>query len=85
MKILTVKLTDSLFFKIAAQARARNISKSDVVRERLAQKTGTGARGHRGSLWSRMQDLVINSDRLPRDLSSNKKHLKSYGTNRPHR
>lgn len=86
MKTLTVKLPDPLFFDIASQARARNISKSDVVRERLAvQKEGTSARGRRGSLWDRMKDLVVSSDALPRDLSSNKKQLKRYGQNRAHR
>jgi hypothetical protein len=86
MKTLTVKLPDPLFLEIASQARARNISKSDVVRERLTvQKAGTSARGHRGSLWDLMRDVVISSDALPRDLSSNKKHLKGYGQNRAHR
>jgi len=28
-----------------------------------------------------MQDVVINWHALPRDLSSNKKHLKRYGQN----
>ena len=85
MKTLTVKLPDPLFLEIADQAKARNISKSDVVRERLAQRGGpAGANGRRSSLWSRMRDLVIASDRLPRDLSSNKKHLRGYGKNRSH-
>jgi hypothetical protein len=84
VKTLTVKLPDPLFFEIAGQARARNISKSDVVRERLAQKAGA-ARGPQGSLWSQMKDVVIDSDALPRDLSSDKKHLKGYGENHSHR
>jgi hypothetical protein len=37
------------------------------------------------SLWSRMEDLVIESDPLPTDLSSNKAHLKRYGKNRSDR
>jgi hypothetical protein len=86
MRILTVKLPDSLFLEIAGQARARNISKSDVVRERLAGH-GVRLRSQRGrtSLWDRMKDLVIDSSALPRGLSSNKKHLKLYGQNRAHR
>lgn len=83
MKTLTVKLPDPLFLEIADQAKARNISKSDVVRERLSRKDQSGRR-YRGSLWSRMHDLVIASDRLPRDLSSNKKYLHNYGKNRSH-
>jgi hypothetical protein len=86
MRTFTVKLPDSLFFEIAGQARARNISKSDVVRERLA---GHGVcprtRRRHTSLWDRMKDLVIDSREVPRDLSSNKKHLRRYGQSRTHR
>jgi len=85
MKTLTVKLPDPLFFEIADQAKARNISKSDVVRERLAPRSELASKGRRGSLWSRMQDVVIDSRALPRDLSANKKHLKAYGKNHSHR
>jgi len=85
MKTLTVKLPDQLFFEITGQARARNMSKSDVVRERLTQQARPLTRQHRGSLWSRIEDVVIDSKALPRDLSANKKYLKDYGQNRSHR
>jgi hypothetical protein len=85
MKTLTVKLPDRLFFEIAGQAQARNISKSDVVRERLAKHAGPSRRRHRSSLWSQMEDVVIDCRALPRDLSVNKKHLRGYGQNHPHR
>ena len=84
MKTLTVKVADGLFAEIASTARARNLPKSEIVRERLAHK-GPAAKHQKGSLWSRMEDLVIQSDSLPRDLSSNRAHLKSYGQNRRYR
>lgn len=40
-----------------------------VVRQRLTHKAATAKRA-KGSLWSRMEDLVIHSDSLPPDLSS---------------
>jgi hypothetical protein len=83
MKTLTVKVTDGLFSEIASAAKARNLPKSEIVRERLTHKAA--AKLARGSLWSRMDDLVIHSDSLPADLSSNKAHLRGYGQNRPHR
>ena len=76
MKTLTVKLPDPMFAEIASDATARGISKSDIVRERL-----TRSRKSSRSLWSRMEDLVIQKDSLPRDLSSNKAYLKDYGKN----
>jgi hypothetical protein len=83
MKTLTVKVADGLFSEIASAARARNLPKSEIVRERLMHKAT--AKRHKGSLWSRMEDLVIQIDSLPADLSSNKKHLGGYGQNRSHR
>ena len=82
MKTLTLKLPDSLFAQIANDAKARNVSKSQVVRELLAHGR---ADANQGSLWSRMEDLVVEADSLPADLSSNKAHLKRYGKNRADR
>ena len=84
MKTLTVKVPDILFADIANDAAARNVPKSEIVRERLTRKSAT-AKHTRGSLWARMDDLVIRSDSLPADLSSNKAHLKDYGKKRPDR
>ena len=80
MKTLTVKLPDPLFAEIAGEARVRKVSKSEVVRERLGR-----VKAKNTSLWSRMADLVIEDQALPRDLSVNKAHLKDYGKNRPAR
>lgn len=80
MKTLTIKVSDALFAEIASAAQRRKVSKSEIVRERLiAEPTATQVKA---SLWSRMEDLVINADSLPTDLSSNKAHLKGYGKKR---
>jgi hypothetical protein len=84
MKTLTVKVADGLFAEIASAAKARNLPKSEIVRERLTHLEA-GASRAKGSLWSRMEDLVIHSDSLPADLSVDKAHLKNYGRNRRHR
>ena len=79
---MTLKIPEDLFAEISSEAHARNISKSQVVRERLAKRR---AAKRKGSLWNQMEDLVIQSDSLPADLSSNKAHLRSYGQNRADR
>lgn len=81
MKTLTVKISDAVFAEIASDAKVRNVPKSEIVRERLVRKP-VAAGQQKGSLWNRMEDLVITSDALPADLSSNKAHLKSYGKKR---
>lgn len=81
MKTLTVKISDEVFAEISRDATTRNLSKSEVVRERLTCKPLPAKRA-KGSLWNRMEDLVIREDSLPADLSSNKMHLKGYGKKR---
>jgi hypothetical protein len=76
MKTLTVTVADELFAEIASAAKARNLPKSEIVRERLTHKAAA-TKHAKGSLWSRMEDLVIHSDSLPADLSSSKGRLKN--------
>ena len=83
MKTLTVKVPDELFAEIASAAQLRKIPKSEIVRERLLEKPAS-PRASKTSLWSRMEDLVISADALPKDLSSNKAHLRGYGKQRHH-
>ena len=81
MQTLTVKVSDRIAEEIGAEARKRRITKSEVVRERLAHTPSKKD----ASLWDRMKHLVIKNDTLPRDLSSNKKHMEGYGKNRADR
>ena len=84
MKILTVRLPESLVAEIEAESRERNMSKSDVVRERLSRPTD--ANRQRPAALEAIADLIGAVDGLPPDLSSRKKHyLKAsgYGRKRP--
>jgi len=83
MKTLTIKVPDALFAEIASAAQVRKVAKSEIVRERLMRRPSS-TRAPKASLWSRVEDLVIQTDSLPADLSSNKAHLKNYGQKRAH-
>jgi hypothetical protein len=83
MKTLTIKVPDDLFAEISSSAQTRGIPKSEIVRERLLGRSAAVG-SNKASLWSRMEDLVIPTDPLPVDLSSNKAHLKGYGKKRSH-
>ena len=84
MKTLTVRLPDSLAAQIEAESRRRKLSKSDVVRERLA-----GAEtSHQAQMapFDAIADLIGSVEGLPGDLSARAKaYLKStgYGEKRP--
>jgi Arc/MetJ-type ribon-helix-helix transcriptional regulator len=78
MKTLTVRLPETVVAEIEAESRRRNLSKSDVVRERLARAEKSGRRSP--ALLEAIADVIGSVDRLPRDLSArSKSYLKSTG------
>ncbi|KAB2872830.1 MAG: ribbon-helix-helix protein, CopG family [Bauldia sp.] len=81
MKTLTVKLPDSLAADIEAESRARRISKSDVVRERLQQsRREEGPAAHLKDIAHLFGSVV---DDLPADLSARTEdYLKATGYGR---
>ena len=81
MKTLTVKIPELLMENIAGAARKRNVTRSEIIRERLALTPGAEANAT-ASLWDRMEDLVIREEPLPSDLSSNRAHMADYGKSR---
>ncbi|MEN3382389.1 MAG: hypothetical protein V7608_2433 [Hyphomicrobiales bacterium] len=81
MKTLTVRLPDTLVAEIEAESRARQVTKSDVVRDRLASATLP-----RPASLDDIADLIGSVDGLPADLSTNiKRYLRAgYGRKRSH-
>ena len=78
MKTLTVRLPEALVAQIEAESRARRLSKSDVVRERLSGAQASKRRSL-GALDA-IADIVGSVDGLPPDLSARRKaYLKSTG------
>jgi Arc/MetJ-type ribon-helix-helix transcriptional regulator len=77
MKTLTVRLPEPLVADIEAESRGRNISKSDVVRERLE---GGKVRRKPAASLDAIADLIGSVDDLPPDFSSRKKaYLRATG------
>lgn len=74
LRAVTVKLHDRVLADIETEARARRVTRSAVVRERLERPARPG-----GSAWDRMRDLVIQTDAAPADLAANKQRLRGYG------
>ncbi|MGQ0593217.1 MAG: CopG family transcriptional regulator [Gammaproteobacteria bacterium] len=81
MKTLTVRLPETLVAEIEAESRERQVSKSDVVRERLRHPSGSMRK--RPAPLDTIADLIGSVDGLPSDLSTRKKHyLKATGYGR---
>jgi Arc/MetJ-type ribon-helix-helix transcriptional regulator len=84
MKTLTVRLPEALVAQIEAESRERNVSKSDVVRERLTR--AGRSQSQNPVRYEAIADLVGAIDDLPGDLSSNVKNYLNatgYGRKRP--
>jgi Arc/MetJ-type ribon-helix-helix transcriptional regulator len=84
VKILTVRLPETLAVDIEEESRTRRVSKSDVVRERLEFSVRSG-RSRRAPL-DPIADLVGSVEGLPADLSAKRKAILKaggYGRKRP--
>ena len=78
MKTLTVRLPESLLADIEAESHDRNISKSDVVRER--PEIAARRKQKRHAALDTIADLIGSVDDLPIDLSAKKKsYLRATG------
>jgi Arc/MetJ-type ribon-helix-helix transcriptional regulator len=76
-KTLTVRLPDSLVAQIDAEAERRDVSRSDIVRERLEVYS---REPDRPASLDAIDDLIGSVDALPADLSANTKaYLKKTG------
>lgn len=69
MKTLTVRLPETLVADIEAESRRRNVSKSNLVRERLE----LGRRRQPSASFAAVADLVGSVRDLPPDLSARTK------------
>jgi len=78
MKTITVRLPERLVAEIEIESRRRQISKSDVVRERL-QRANRRSR-HGSAALEAIADLIGSVQGLPPDLSARKRaYLKATG------
>ena len=78
MKVMTVRLPDAMAAEIEAESRARNVSKSDVVRERIER----APKPKPSSALADIADLIGSIDKGPPDLSARKKHYLRQGYGR---
>ena len=84
MKTLTVRLPEALIAQIESESRRRNLSKSDVVRERLTREPRSNE--EQPNTLDTIADLIGSVDGLPSDMSARtKSYLKAthYGAKRP--
>lgn len=79
MKVLSLKVPETLDRKLSAVVKRRGMQKSAVVREALERYMDESREIRKGSFLDLAGDLVGCVKDAPADLSSNPKHLESYG------
>jgi len=83
MKTLSVRVSDRIDAELEAESRARKLSKSDIVRERLNNPKRSKQAVPRS--YQDITDLIGSIDGLPSDLAARKKHylkITGYGRKR---
>ncbi len=80
MTTISLKVPDELVARMDAVARARQTSRSALLREALEEKLKVVARKTPPSLYERSADLCGKKRSGLRDLASNPKHLEGFGS-----
>jgi hypothetical protein len=79
MKVLSLKVPESLQRKLAAVVRRRGARKSAIVRQALERYLDDSQAVRRGSFLDLAGDLVGCVKDAPRDLSFNPRHVADFG------
>jgi Ribbon-helix-helix protein, copG family len=79
MQTISLKLPDTLLAELEREAKARQVTKSVLVRESLeaALRRRHGRRAT--SCFDLSQDLAGSVKGLPRDLARNSKYMEGFG------
>jgi len=77
MRVISLKLPDELLLQLEREAKARGVSKSQIVREGLekALRPPKGA----PSCYDLARDLAGSVKGLPKDLAENPKYMDGFG------
>lgn len=75
MKSMTIKLPSRLSARVARLAKSRRVSQSEVVRQAIEALPADDG----GTIVERYSHLLGAGRRLPRDLSTHRRHLKGFG------
>jgi hypothetical protein len=75
MESMSIKLPRALSAKVSRLAKRRNVSRTEIVRDALEAYAASES----AAAGSAVSDLKGCVKGLPRDLSTNPRHLEGYG------
>jgi len=79
VKTISLKLPDSLLLLLEQESRHRRTNKSALVRAALERELSEAKRGDAGSCHDLAHDLAGCLKGLPKDLSTNSRHMEGFG------
>jgi hypothetical protein len=79
MRTISLKLPDDLLTQLNSEAKARRVTKSELVRESLEKALRRQSPARAVSCYDLVRDLVGTMKGLPEDLADNPKYLDGFG------
>jgi hypothetical protein len=79
MQTISLKLPDDLLTQLESIAKARRITKSQVIRQSLEKSFQEELPGGTPSCYDLSRDLVGSLKNLPEDLAVNPKYMDDFG------
>lgn len=76
---ISLKLPDDLLAQLEGEARARRVTKSQLVRDSLAKALNSGPGASGGSCYDLARDLAGSVKGLPKDIATNPRHMAGFG------
>ena len=79
MQTVSLRLPDDLLAKLEREAKARRLSKSELVRESLEAAFREKSTAKSPSCYDLARDLIGSVKGLPKDLAHNPKYMEGFG------
>jgi hypothetical protein len=79
MQTISLKLPDDLLAQLNTEAKARRVTKSQIVRESLEAQLIKPARTKNVSCYDLARDLAGSVKGLPEDLADNPEYMEGFG------
>jgi predicted transcriptional regulator len=79
MRSISLKLPDDLLAELTSQARARRVTKSQLVREGLERVLHARSKASEKSCFDMARDLAGAVKNLPEDLADNPAYMDGFG------
>jgi metal-responsive CopG/Arc/MetJ family transcriptional regulator len=79
---ITVRIPETLTARLRSRSRAKGSTESDLVREALESYLGSEPAGRTAYELAQEAGIIGSLRNAPRDLSTNRRHLKGFGQNK---